>query len=241
MGLPGGRMKCCNMKRAADAACGEEIGQGREVWPSNYSALNSMNRPLQRVFLALSAAFVLLPGMSAFGRRNSPPPAQQPSVPLSQKPNPPTRQLLDLPPKWLELVQDMPPAQQERFLANNQRFRSLSPQRQDQIRRRLQIWNNLTPEQRQALLERQTVWEQMTPGQQRYVRQTLLPQWQSLPPARRQFVLKKLRSLRGLDDSQRSAALNDPAFVSGLSPEEEHILRDLATLRVSSPEPPPGS
>ena len=237
------------MKRAADAACGEEIGQGREVWPSNYwcygFGAKSMNRHSQRVFLALSAAFVLLPSMSAFGRRNSPAPAQlnaqQPAVPLSQKPNPPTRQLLDLPPKWLELVQDMPPAQQERFLANNQRFRSLSPQRQDQIRRRLQIWNNLTPEQRQALLERQTVWEQMTPGQQRYVRQTLLPQWQSLPPARRQFVLKKLRSLRGLDDSQRSAALNDPAFVSGLSPEEQHILRDLATLRVSSPEPPPGS
>ena len=206
-----------------------------------------MNRTLQRAFLALSAAFLLLPGMGAFAQRKPPPPpppprpnVQQRPAPLAKRPNPPTRQMLDLPPLWIERVQDMPPAQQERFLANNERFRSLPPQRQDQIRKRLQAWNNLTPDQRQALIERQLVWEQMTPAQQRYVRQTLLPQWQGLPAARRQIVLKKLRDLRDLNDSQRSAKLNDPSFVSGLSPDEQHMLRDLATLRVSSPEPPPG-
>jgi Protein of unknown function (DUF3106) len=204
-----------------------------------------MKPPLQRVFLALSAAFVLLPGASAFAQRNAIPPPrpnpQQRPAPLAKRPNPPTRQMLDLPPKWIERVQDMPPAQQERFLANNERFRSLPPQRQDQIRKRLQVWNNLTPAQRQALIERQLVWEQMTPAQQRYVRETLLPQWQSMTPPRRQLVLKKLRDMRDLDDSQRNAKLNDPLFVSGLSPSEQHMLRDLATLRISGPEPPPGS
>jgi predicted Fe-S protein YdhL (DUF1289 family) len=204
-----------------------------------------MKRTLQRVFLTLSAAFVLLPGASAFAQRSAVPPPrpnpQQRPVPLAKRPNPPTRQMLDLPPIWIERLQDMPPAQQERFLANNERFRSLPPQRQDQIRKRLQVWNNLTPDQRQALIERQLVWEQMTPGQQRYVRETLLPQWQGMPPARRQIVLKKLRDMRDLDDSQRNAKLNDPSFVSGLSPDEQHMLRDLATLRISGPEPPPGS
>ena len=127
-----------------------------------------MKRALQRVFLPLSAAFVLLPATSAFAQRNALPPpapnAQQRPVPLAQRPNPPTRQMLDLPPVWIERLQDMPPAQQERFLANNERFRSLPPQRQDQIRKRLQVWNSLTPDQRQALIERQLVWEQMTPG-----------------------------------------------------------------------------
>ena len=204
-----------------------------------------MKRALQRVFLPLSAAFVLLPAASAFAQRNALPPpapnAQQRPVPLAQRPHPPTRQMLDLPPVWIERLQDMPPAQQERFLANNERFRSLPPQRQDQIRKRLQVWNSLTPDQRQALIERQLVWEQMTPAQQRYVRETLLPQWQGMPPPRRQLVLKKLRDMRDLDESQRNVKLNDPSFVSGLSPDEQHMLRDLATLRISGPEPPPGS
>jgi hypothetical protein len=158
------------------------------------------------------------------------PPAVQP------KPKPQERNMLGMPAGWVERLQTMTPKQQERFFSNNARFRSLPPERQEQVRRRLQVWNNLTPEQRQALVNRQQVWAEMTPDQQRYVRETLLPAWQNMPPVRRQVVLKKLRDLRGLDDAQRTAKLNDETFLGGLDPGERNMLRDLSNLRVGSPE-----
>ena len=202
-----------------------------------------MKPGLQFAALTLAMGLATLAGPSGFAQRKSPAPPRpnvQRPVPLAKRPNPPTRQLLDLPPKWIERVQNMPPAEQEQFLANNERFRGLPPQRQEQIRRRLQALNSLPPEQRQAVLEREQVWEQMTPAQQKYVRQTLLPQWQSMPPARRQMVLQRLRQMRDLDDAQRAAKLNDHAFVNGLSPDEQQMLRNLSNLRISGPEPPPG-
>ncbi len=143
----------------------------------------------------------------------------------------------NLPPGWVEQLRQMPPADQEKFLNNNERFRRLPPQQQTQIRQRLKVWNNLTPAQRQTLLQRERVLAQMTPEQRRYVQQTLLPEWQKLPPASRQVVLGKLRDLRDLNDSDRAAKLDDESFVNGLSPDERQVLRDLSNLRVG---PPPG-
>ena len=142
-----------------------------------------------------------------------------------------------LPPRWVDRLQEMPPAEQEKFLNNNARFRSLPPEQQARIRQRLQTWNNLPPEQRQTLLQRERVLEQMTPEQRRYVRETLMPEWQNLAPARRQVVLGKLRDLHDLNDSERAAKLSDESFTNGLSADERRMLRDLSTLRVG---PPPG-
>jgi hypothetical protein len=142
-----------------------------------------------------------------------------------------------LPPRWVERLQEMPPAEQEKFLNNNERFRSLPLEQQTRIRQRLQTWNNLSPQQRQTLLQRERVLEQMTPEQRRYVRETLMPEWQNLPPGRRQVVLGKLRDLHDLNDSERAAKLNDESFTNGLSADERQMLRDLSTLRVG---PPPG-
>jgi len=144
-----------------------------------------------------------------------------------------------LPPKAIERLRDMPPERQERFLENNQRFKSLPLEQQDQIRQRLQAWNRLTPEQQQALRDRQQVWEQMTPLQQRYVRQILLPRWQQLPPARRQVILQRLHSLRNMNEADRQAKLNDPAFVEGVNPEDREMLGQLAHLHVGmAPDAP---
>ena len=142
-----------------------------------------------------------------------------------------------LPPRWIERLRDMTPAEQEKFLNNNARFRSLPSERQAQIRQRLQMWNNLSPEQRQTLIQRERVLEEMTPEQRRYVRQTLLPKWQSLAPERRRVMLGKLRDLHDLSDSERAAKLNDEAFLSGLSPDEREMLRGLSTLRVGPATP----
>lgn len=154
----------------------------------------------------------------------------------ARQPN--ARRLMDLPPRWLERVQEMSPEQQERFLANNERFKSLPRERQAQIRRNLQQWNSLTPQQRMELRERERVWDALSPEEKRHVREELLPKWRQLPPQRRQTMLAHLRELHGLSQEQRAAKLNDPKFLEGLSPDEQGMLRDLSNLRLGPPEGP---
>ena len=164
-------------------------------------------------------------------------PKVRPNLPNAMRPqgNP-----NNLPPKAIERLQDMPPWRQEQFLRNNQRFLSLPPEQQAQIRQRLEAWNRLSPDQQQALRERQRVWEQLTPEQQRYVRQSLLPRWQQLDPARRQAILQRLHSLRDMSEADRQAKLNDPAFVQGLNPEDRDMLGQLAHLHVGMATEGPG-
>jgi len=201
-----------------------------------------IKRPLHivSVMATIFAMTVLFADAKMFAQQKASPPnsgaARSPAVKRPEQPVP--RQLLDLPPKWVERVQDMSPAEQEKFLANNARFRSLPPARQAQIRRRLDMWNHLTPEQRQGLLDRERTWQQMTPDQKQYVRETLLPRWQVMRPVRRQIILRKLRNLRELDDAERAARLSDETFLSDLSGDEQQMLRDLSNLRGTGLEPP---
>jgi hypothetical protein len=198
-----------------------------------------MSKRLQFGAILLGMAMSASAGARTQKRETPPAKAVKPAPAAKPAPAPPQeRRMLDLPTQWIDRVQQMTPAEQERFLANNERFHSLPPARQAQIRQQLQKWNSLTPEQRQALIERQQVWNNMPPDQQRYVRDTLLPQWQSMMPRRRQVILEKLHELRGLDDTQRAAKLSDESFVSGLNPQERKILEDLSNLRVTGPEPP---
>jgi hypothetical protein len=169
--------------------------------------------------------------------RPTPRPQVRPRLPNAL---PPTGNPNKLPPKAIERLQDMPPARQEQFLRNNQRFLSLPPEQQAQIRQRLQAWNRLTPGQQQALRDRQQVWEQMTPEQQKNVRQSLLPRWQQLAPVRRQAILQRLHSLRNMSEADRQAKLNDPAFVEGLNPEDREMLGQLAHLHVGMAPDSPG-
>ncbi len=144
-----------------------------------------------------------------------------------------------VPPKWMEQLREMPPDEQERFLRNNERFQKLPPERQAQIRRRLQQWNTLTPEQRAAVRQREEIWRQMSPEQQRYVREELLPRWQKLVPERRHAILQRLRALHRMNEAQRAARLNDPAFLGDLNPNEQLMLRALNKLRVGAAPPLP--
>jgi hypothetical protein len=186
----------------------------------------------------------------AFGQRSNAA-AQQEGTPAHPTPRqqvrpklpnalPPAGNPNKLPPAAIERLQDMPPARQEQFLRNNERFLNLPPAQQAQIRQRLEAWNRLTPDQQQALRDRQRVWEQMTPEQQRDVRQSLLPRWQQLPPARRQALLQRLHSLRDMTEAARQSKLSDPAFVEGLNPEDREMLGQLAHLHVGMAPDPPG-
>lgn len=162
----------------------------------------------------------------------------QPKAPNAVRPgiNPGNPQgagnLNNLPPKAVERLQEMPPAQQEKFLQNNQRFQTLPPDQQARIRQSLQAWNRLTPSQQQDLRDRQQVWEQLTPAQKQEVQQNLVPRWQQLPPPRRQAIMQRLHALRDLSETDRQAKLNDPAFVQGLNPEDREMLTQLAHLHV---------
>jgi hypothetical protein len=181
-----------------------------------------------------------------------PPPLRQPKnaapnnakngngSPPAVKPGPPVRNMMGLPPAWVERLQDMSPEQQEKFLSNNQRFQGMTPQQQAQIRNRLQYWNNLTPDQRQELREREQVWEKMSPEQRLYVRDTLLPKWQAMPPASKQIIRRHLARLQGLNEDERQQMLNNPAFMRNMTPEEQNMLRELSRLRVgNTPDAPP--
>ena len=141
------------------------------------------------------------------------------------------RGLAGLPPKWVENLRDMSPGEQERFMQNNQRFQSLPPQRQQQIRQNLRKWNNLTPEERSALRHEESNWEHMSPGQRQHVKNDLLPRWQQMPLGRRMLINGRLHALHQMTPEQQQAALNDPRFMRGLSPDEQSMLRDLNSLR----------
>jgi acyl-CoA reductase-like NAD-dependent aldehyde dehydrogenase len=75
-----------------------------------------------------------------------------------------------LPPKWVENLRDKPPAEQERFMQNNERFQSLPPGRQQQIRQNLQKYNNLSDQQKAALHRAEDNWQRLPPEDRKKVR-----------------------------------------------------------------------
>ena len=187
--------------------------------------------------LRLVVVALLMAASANAQAQQAPVPAPRPraALPRASMTRPPSAldgRIADLPPQWIEQLQEMGPAEQERFLSNNARFRSLPVQRQAQIRRRLRTWNGLTFERQQALLERQQIWEQLPPAQRRQVRESLLPRWQTLPAVRRQAILAKLRELRGLDGALRKSKLNDESFLENLNADERQMLRELSNLGV---------
>lgn len=141
------------------------------------------------------------------------------------------RAMAGLPPKWVENLREMSPQEQERFMQNNRLFQNLAPDRQAQIRKNLENWNRLTPEQRNAIRERAEILERMTPQQRQYLRNALLPKWQAMAPERRQAINGRLRILQTMGPGAQQAALADPKFMQGLSPDERSMLRDLNSFR----------
>jgi Protein of unknown function (DUF3106) len=165
------------------------------------------------------------PGAS--GQRGAPA-AKKPGAGKGQ---PNARSMEGLPPKWIEQLRDRSPEEQQRFMENNERFKSLPAERQAQIRRNLEQWNRLSPEQKNSIFDRERFFESLSPQQRQYVRNNLLPRWQAMSVERRQLLLGRLRVLRDLPPEERSAKLNDPKFMQGLSPDEQQTLRDLNQLR----------
>lgn len=141
------------------------------------------------------------------------------------------RGMAGLPPRWIENLREMSPEEQERFLQNNRAFQNLAPLRQAQVRKNLENWNKLSTTERDAIRDREQILERMTPEQREYVRDTLLPRWQEMPQDRRQLINGRLHILQTMGPGAQQAALADPKFMQGLSPDEQSMLRDLNSLR----------
>jgi len=192
-------------------------------------------------FSKFGACGLLLIGLSALsvsaqnGQRLREIQARRQAAENGGKAQPNARAMAGLPPKWVDKLRDMPPEQQQRFMQNDQRFSNLPPARQEQIRRNLERWNSLTPEQKQRARIAEDAFERMTPAQRQYVRNVLLPKWQAMPFERRQAINRHLAMLRNMSPSTQQAALNDPRFMQGLSPDEQSMLRDLNSLRNPAP------
>jgi hypothetical protein len=136
-----------------------------------------------------------------------------------------------LPGQWSQKLGQMSPQQQDRFLQNNERFKSMPPERQQQIRQNLQNYNRLSPTERNAMKDRAETWKRMSPDQQQYVQHTLLPKWQQMSPDRKQAVTDRLHTLQGMTPEDRQKSLNDPQFMRGLNPDEQSVLRGLDQVR----------
>jgi hypothetical protein len=162
---------------------------------------------------------------------------QQARKEAAAKGHPNERAMEGLPGKWVEKLHDMSPEEQQQFLENNEEFNHLPPPRQQQIRNNLEQWNRLTPEQKQQAEQSWEALQRMTPEQRAYVRNTLWPKWRALPQPRRQVISQHLAMLRNMSPATQQAALNDPKFVQGLSPDEQSMLRELNSLRNPSPAP----
>jgi hypothetical protein len=180
---------------------------------------------------------------AGFQQRRVPAPARQAAKP-AVKPNgapknqPNLRSMDGLPPKWVDNMRNMSPDEQQRFMQNDARFNGLPPARQEQIRKNLENWNKLTPQQQDDYRRREAALEQMTPAQRQYFTGTVLPKWAALPQERKQVINRHLAMLGQMSPETQQAALSDPRFTQGMSPDEQGMLRDLNALR-NPPAPAP--
>jgi uncharacterized protein DUF3106 len=133
------------------------------------------------------------------------------------------------PPGFFQRLRELPPAEQERVMANNERFRNLPPERQQQIQKNLQKWNSLSPEQKQRVRERQEILESLSPAQRQEAR-ALFPQYNHLPPDRKQAVMNAFLHMRDLPPARRERFLSSPGVEARFSPEERDLLRGLGKL-----------
>jgi hypothetical protein len=140
------------------------------------------------------------------------------------------RAAVGLPPKWVENLRDMPPAERERFLENNEKFKNLPPQRQAQIRQNLQKWDQMSPEQQDRIRATQRMLEQATPEQREHFQNDIVPKLEQMAPQRRARVIGHWRRLQAMTPAEQEAALHDPAFMGNLSPEEQSVVRDLNSM-----------
>jgi hypothetical protein len=139
---------------------------------------------------------------------------------------------------YFKRLRELPPAQQQRIMANNPQFQRLSPERQELIREHLAEWNAKSPQEKETIREREEIVEGLSPSQKQEAR-NIFPQWHGLTPLRRQAVMVAFRHLRDLPPDQRRGYLDSQDVREQFSPHERNILEGLNKLLPNSPSPAP--
>ncbi len=137
-------------------------------------------------------------------------------------------------PGFFPLLRELPPAEQERVMANDGRFQRLPPERQAMIRERLRQWNQLPPEQKELIRQRQEILQSLSPAQQQELR-TIFPHYRFLTTDRRQEVMQAFRRLRDMPPAERESFLSSPEVREKFNPQERELLERLN--RILAPEP----
>ncbi len=117
------------------------------------------------------------------------------------------------------------PAEREQVLEK------VPPQQQQRIREQLRYFDSLPKDQQQMMVERAERFAAMTPPQRREFQQSLQA-LNHLPPERRQMVAQALRRLQMLPEADRVVRLSSPAFKSRFTPDELHIIDKLSEVIV---------
>ena len=137
-------------------------------------------------------------------------------------------------------IREMPPDEQERFLAQNKLFQSAPPELQQRFRENLRKWNAMTPAQKEDVRQRQALFERMSPAQREEARATFR-QWTAIDPERRQAIRQIFRQILQLSGNQRQSYLASAEVQQRLTPQERDILSHMIHFlpdTVNAPPPP---
>lgn len=132
---------------------------------------------------------------------------------------------------WLRKYKDLPPAEQEKALANDPEFQKLPPERQQRLREHLLRFSQLPPDQQQKILDRMQKWQELTPEQRQQAR-GLFQRMRNLPEDRRHMLVTAYRHLRDMDPQEQQKVLDSAQFKSTFSDDERDILRGFIGLGV---------
>jgi hypothetical protein len=130
---------------------------------------------------------------------------------------------------WLRRYKDVPPAEQDKALANDTRFQGLPPEKQDALRDRLREFNSMSPEKKEKLLDRMSKFESMS-KEQRERLQDLHQRMHQIPEGRRTAVRDAFREVRDMSPEQRQRFFGSDRFRTGFSDSEREILKGLAEI-----------
>ena len=131
----------------------------------------------------------------------------------------------------------LPADEQDQALRDDPGFQRMPAEAQERMRRQVRRMSRMSRRpagERERMLERERRFSRMTLEQQEQARQ-VFAEWRRLPRERKQAIQEKLRQLRGLAPEARKQRLEDPAFLEGLEPSEQELMRELANLREVMP------
>jgi len=139
---------------------------------------------------------------------------------------------------WMAMHQNEPLAQQQRSLAKEPGFKTLSPDQQARMQQRLQQLNAMPPDKRAREIAHAEQMERLTPDQRQQVRGAM-EQLGGLPPERRKAVANTFNNLRTMDPVKRQRWMNNPNFKARFSDQERGTLNNLLAVDPYLPPPTP--